>query len=196
MYFHYSWEGFFWQQVQKPASHHWPSLSVCCIALLSLVMTWPEDLKPLGIRRLYEREWDHTSPTKPLIRTSNVYDVRLAASLVPRLKCSPGSPSSGKLLVLGCKPVLEGSACVGCTVIRTFWSGICLITTDTSKKDCVKSENTLSEGLEKNSIVLVCSINLKKHCHCVFLYHQESVCRFFSSPLFPDKHREEKTLVN
>lgn len=104
-------------------------------------------LKPLRIRRLYGREWDHTSPTKPLIRTSNVYDVKLAAGLVPRLKCSPGSPSSGKLLVLGCKPVLEGSACARCTV--TFWRGICWITTETSKKIVLRVRIHYLKGLKK-----------------------------------------------
>lgn len=71
------------------------------------------------------------------------------ASRIPHLKLSPGSPPSGKLLVLGCKPELEGNVCVGCSVMRAFWRGICLVTTVISKKTVLRVGMYLLKGWKK-----------------------------------------------
>lgn len=87
------------------------------------------------------------------IRALNIYDSKLVscwpAGLIPHLKFSPASPPSGKPLVPGCKPALEGGARVGCSVVRTFCRGICLIAAVISKRDDVKTENIFTEGLVK-----------------------------------------------
>lgn len=71
------------------------------------------------------------------------------ASFIPHLKLSPGSPPSGKLVVFDWKPELEGDVCVGCSVMRAFWRGICLVTTVISKKIVLRVGMYLLKGWKK-----------------------------------------------
>jgi len=72
------------------------------------------------------------------------------ASLIPPLKFSPGSPSSGKLLVLVCRAVLEGvwdALLCATRLLEGKWLGShCHL-----RKDRVKTENIFTEGLEKTA---------------------------------------------
>lgn len=159
-------------------SHHWPHLSVLSSSSVpsnDMASQGTEAHKASqGIRQLYGLQ-------NPLLRVLNICDLATTyhgsccpAGRVPCLQRGPGCPPVGCCSGLGC-----GST--GAAVLPPL------------QKQSLYGDIS-SGGLEKNSDMLVWSINLVKHmAPRIFLYFQESICNFFCAPV---KHLKEKAQVN